>query len=280
MDIKVPSEFNTIRNSKFEIEDGKIYNRLDYFLLGFLEVFFSILLSAALVALINFDFNTGKMLSAKNDFGAFWAAIFTIVQLVFYNRFIRFHNVVDFSNACVYKEFLFFGLRFWFSYYPKDQIVQIGNNIYGQIPNPGGKNGMVDGKRVLLNPETNLFDYYQVSILMENGKTINFEFGYFDEEYRQTLRFVSLLSNYWNIPSVRCNKNYHLVVCESKNNSYALVEEKMPYCSHLKKLIFFSIALVVLYSIVYYTMVFFDKYDYRNSNPHHYNYRPSYRHRR
>ena len=94
MDIKVPSEFNTIRNSKFEIEDGKIYNRLDYFLLGFLEVFFSILLSAALVALINFDFNTGKMLSAKNDFGAFWAAIFTIVQLVFYNRFIRIHTYI------------------------------------------------------------------------------------------------------------------------------------------------------------------------------------------
>ncbi|MBR4571589.1 MAG: hypothetical protein IKO19_13100 [Candidatus Riflebacteria bacterium] len=260
MDITVPSAFNTIRSDKIEIEDGKIYNRCRNSLLTFSHVVLALLLAFTLVIMADPDWQSGKKYNYKNNNAGSWSAIFFIVQLIIYDRFIRLHSVVDFSNACVYKEFFFFGLRFWISYYPKDQIIQVGNNIYGRLTNPGGKHGTINGRSVFLNPETNLFDEYQASILMSNGKTIDFEFGYFDEDYQRSLRFVRLLSDYWNIPSVRCNKNYHLVVCESKNNSYALVEEKMPYCSHLKKLIFFSIALVVLYSIVYYTMVFLDKY--------------------
>jgi hypothetical protein len=276
MDIKVPSEFNTIRNSKFEIEDGKIYNRCRNSLLTFSHGVLALLLAFTLVIMADPDWQSGKKYNYKNNNAGSWSAIFFIVQLIIYDRFIRLHSVVDFSNACVYKEFFFFGLRFWFSYYPKDQIIQVGNNIYGRLTNPGGKHGTINGRSVFLNPETNLFDEYQASILMSNGKTIDFEFGYFDEDYQRSLRFVRLLSDYWNIPAIRCYKNYHLVVCESRNNSYALIDEKIPYCSWSVKIgyvIAYFVGLLLAGWFIAYMMNEYDKkkeksyYDYKPSFP-------------
>lgn len=273
MAITVPAAFNSIRSDKIEIEDGKIYNRCRNSLLTFSHVVLALLLAFTLVIMADPDWLSGKKYNYKNNNAGSWSAIFFIVQLIIYDRFIRLHSVVDFSNACVYKEFFFFGLRFGFSSYPKNQILQIGNNIYGQISNPGGKNGRINGRIVLLNPETNLFDFYKVSLLMSNGKIIDFEFGYFDEDYQRSLRFVRLLSDYWNIPAIRCYKNYHLVVCESKNNSYTLVDEKTSYCSCWIKIGYFIVWLVgVMLAgwLIAYTMYQYDKKQensYYNSKP-------------
>ena len=244
---KVPSEFRSIHNDKIEFEDDRIFIRYVSSLLDFIIVVFSFALAALL--LIWYYKTTqsinGTYFYVKGDPRTWWGAIFFFVLYITLEKCIRIYHVIDFPGECFYRELFFFGLSFAFFVNQKDNIINIGNNIVPKIFKPKKRKRRIDGKSVSYNYEINSYESFQISFLLKNGKTYDMELGFFQENYHDTIRFVSFLSKYWGIPYIVCEANHHLIVNETRNNCYEFITEKIPYCSFEQKLFYAVICLII-----------------------------------
>ena len=200
-----------------------------------------------------------SLASGKNTSTGGWVVILLFVFYIILERSIRIYNVIDFPKSCIYREFFFFGVGISYSDYKKEDIIEIGNTNIARMMSPAGKSGMIDGKRVLLNNEINLFDDFYVSFLLKDGKTLDFRFGVFREDHLESIEFVNLLSDYWNIPKIICSKNNYLEVRESRNSAYSFVEEKIAYCSSgikiLLILVYIISSMVAATALIYYLVM-------------------------
>ena len=251
---KVPSEFRLINNDKIKFEDDRIYIRYKPYFYELL--IFAISFGLATGLLIWYYKATqsinGHYFYVKGDPRTWWGAILFFVFYIIFEKCIRIYHVIDFLGECFYRELFFFGFCFDFFVTSKDNIVHLGNNSVPTILNPAGKRGTIKGRVVPYNNEINAFETFQVSFLLKNGKTYDIEFGFFKEQYYDSIRFVAFLSKYWCIPYIVCEENHHLIVCETRNNSYAFISEKIPYYSFGQKLLHF----VYLFCVILIMAVF------------------------
>lgn len=272
----VPREFKTINSSKIEFEDNRILSRSEegffYYIIGFLVL----LLDFVFICWITRNSDGSYVRIPKDSPLSMLGGFLIVIQFIIIDACVRLYNVVDFADNCVYKEFLFFGLRTRYSVYSRNDLIQIGNSVVGLYTNPGGKNGRVNGRFVKLDPDTNLFHSYQVHFLTKDGSVFNMGFGYFLEEFKDTIKFVKLLSDYWYIPKILCEDNYQLRVVRTRGDSYIFVDEKIPYHSWFEKLfmlfLFFAAIAVIGYMLVSFT----EKYSGKKSK----SYKPTYRYER
>ncbi len=256
----VPSQFKKIKNEALKFEDGKIYVRNDNFLFGLFFVF-ALLAVNTLVIIWLYQCVLKINHYSKNDPIGFIIGVFMVFELFFLDKLIGFYNCIDFTNGLVYKEFFFFGMRYKYSVYRKEEIVHIGNTVVGEATNPGGKTGTINGRRVLLNPETNLFDSFRVNILINNGYVFSSEIGHFREDYNDSITFASLLADHWNIPLIVCPRNHELKVYYSGNGCYSFIPSKIGYCSWLEKITKIIISIIIIMAIMFGAVKLLQMYD-------------------
>ena len=275
----VSSQFRKIKNEALEFEDGKIYIRNDNFLLS-LVIIFALLAVNGLVVFWLY----GSVLKinhySKNDPLSFILGIIMMFELFFLHKFIGLFDCIDLSKGLIYKEFLFFGKRYKYSVYRKEEIVHIGNAIVGEMTNPGGKSGTINGRRVLLNPETNLFDSFRVNFLINNGYVFSSEIGHFREDYHDSITFASLLSKYWDIPLIVCPPNHELHVYNAGNGCYSFIPSKIGYYSWLKKIAVTLMSLIIIMAIVFGAVELLRIYNLNKKSFPKYQYKYEYRYRR
>lgn len=276
MEKDVPSQFKKIKNEALKFEDGKIYVKNDNFLFGFFVVI-ALLALNTLVIIWLYSCVLKINHYGKNDPLSFIMGIFMVFELIFLDKLIGLYYCIDFSNGLVYKEFLFFGMRYKYSVYRKEEIVHIGNTVAGEMTNPGGKTGTINGRRVLLNPETNLFDSFRVNILINNGYVFSPEIGHFREDYNDSVRFASLLADHWNIPLIVCPLNHELRVYSAGNGCYSFIPSKIGYCSWLEKIAKVIISIILILAIMFGAGELLRKYDSKKRSVPKYKYEYRYK---
>ena len=276
MEITVPEQFKTINNKCLKFKGGKIYNQIDSFVWGFISTFIILALYLGICYWLSIKIYGTISNVPKNSPIQFLYPFLFLAVLLLFSVYTGFYNVIDFSKAKISKEFFFFGL--WLKIYsnPIEDVIHIGNSVVGEMTNPGGKRGTINGRPVRLNPDTNLFDSYRVNILVKNGRYYSLHFGHFYEDYEDSIKFVAILANYWNVPYIVCAQNYHLVVAESRNGSYVFVDEKTPYCSWTEKIIKILLSFLLIILIIFGTVHAIGQYDKNKRKEQHQSWRPSY----
>lgn len=260
MNVDVPKIFKTIKNNKLEFAEGKIYNYSEEGVFTYIVVFVVLLLN---FVVINYFTANTHGINPKNNPITMLIALSLGFQFGILDMLVKLYNVIDFTEALIYKELFFFGAKFRFKVHSREEILQIGNSVVGLMTNPGGKRGTVNGRVVNLNPDTNLFDSYEVQILLASGEVFRLEFGYFKEDYYETKEFVSYLSEFWNIPKVSCEDGYQLLVKSVGNGVYVFDDKKIEYHSWTGKLLlvfgYFLLIVLIGYGICWGYDNFFGK---------------------
>ena len=159
------------------------------------------------------------------------SVIFFVALLFFSLDNIKKYFVIDIDNNCIIKEFHLFSIKIKTKTINKNEILQIGNNIF-----PTKSRFKTKGYRAFQTldpePETNLYYTYSVSFLLNNGKAENIVIGPHIEDYETSAAISINLSEYFNIPLIICNKGNELNIKESFN-SYKFEETPSEYTKQI-----------------------------------------------
>lgn len=232
--------FHSVNEKYFtiEVEDYKIFFP-DYTALKKILSFI-----IAIVASIAF-FYIAKYNLINNSINRYGRFIFTIndayiiTAIVFIGSFfcslisIKKYIVIDLNNNCFFTEYRFFSIKIKTKTINKNDILQIGNNIFNYKSRFKIK-GNLSYKKIEPDPETNLFFDYSISFLLNNGKTQNIFIGTNIEDYETSVTISKNFSEYFNIPLITCNKGNELSTREYFN-SYKFEEIPSNYTKQISK---------------------------------------------
>ena len=203
-----------------ELQKNKIFFPDYTVLTNILSFVLSIILSAAYFYIAkNYFLTNGPTIRTTftlND--VYSTTIICFVALFFYSlNKIKRYIVIDLNNSCIFIEFHFFSIKIKTKTINKNDILQIGNNIFPTNSKFKTK-GYRSFKKLDPDKETNLFYTYSVSFLLNNGKTQNIVIGPHDEDYEISAAISKNISNYFNIPHITCNKGNVLNIKERFNS--------------------------------------------------------------
>ena len=163
---------------------------------------------------------------------AYITTIICFVGVFFYCKFETRHRaVIDLDNKLIFNETRLFSFTIRTKKTPISEIIQIGNNI--SPTNSRFKiKGSRGGKEVKPDPETKLFYNYYISFLLKNGKTQNILIGPYEEDYETSVKITKMISEYFDIPQIVCNKG-NVLTSREYFNSYKF--EENPFSLQPKK---------------------------------------------
>ena len=144
---------------------------------------------------------------------------------------IKKYIVIDLNNNCIIKEFNFFSIKIKTKTINKNDILQIGNNIFPTKTRFKTK-GYRSFKKLDPDPETNLFYTYSISFLLKDGKTQNIIIGPHIEDYETSAAISKNISEYFNIPLIPCNKG-NVLTTREYFNSYKFEETPSEYTKQI-----------------------------------------------
>ena len=225
----IEEEYYTIN-----IQDNKIFF-LDYTALTkFVSFILSIIVSAAYfyIAKNYFLMNGPTPRSSFTINDVYLTTTILFIGLFFYSlNIIRQYIVIDLNNNSIIKEFHFYSIKIRFKTINKNNILQIGNNIFPSKYKFKSK-GYRSFKKFEPDPETNLFYTYSICFLLNNGETQNIFIGPHIEDYETSAAISKNISEYFNIPHITCNKG-NVLSTKEYFNSYKFEETPSEYTKQI-----------------------------------------------
>ncbi len=195
----------------FKVKDNKIYYYYYSFIVTF---FFLIILGSFIFYYLKQSFDQPLLYDSSNL--VVWSPIFAITYVIYYYIF-QANIVLDFEkNTINYRICLF-----TYKIIKTDDIKFICNNCQiGQEQT--SKSGKINDKPIRVNPRTNQYQLYYLSIFLKNGELINLiRLGMFMDDYQDSIYLAKKIIKYWNIPLVTCS-DYETFSVYQERDSYFL----------------------------------------------------------
>ena len=203
------------RKSNFKISNNKIYY---YYFSSIILLFYLLLLGSFIIYYLIQASNQPTLYDTS--YLIEWTPIYAISCAIFYYIF-QPSIILDFDENCI----KFRISLFTYKKIKKDDIKFICNNCIIGLDYTD-KNGKINGKPIRVNPRTQLYQLYYLSIFLKNGNLIDLiKLGMFMDDYQDSIYLAKKIINYWNIPLLTCNDYETFMVYQEKDSYFLKTKE-------------------------------------------------------